>query len=228
MLLCLLNPLVFWVALLEAVIFGSMLAIGETFSVVLMMEPYSMSPKSTSFLNFAGAVGSFLAWPATAIFIPWISNRLTIKNGGVRDAEHYLPAFIMPVFFGALSVILYGIAVEKKWHASLIFISYTFNCFSFAALATATTLWITEAFPRWTAPGLIVVSGLSYIASFGISFAIVPWVEAHGYAMMGIQIGLAILMIGCIGIPIAFWGKTLRQYIHGRWAYNQEGALRPQ
>ena len=228
MFLCLLNPLVFWVALLEAIVFGSMLAIGETYSVVLMMEPYSMSPKSTPFVNLAGALGAFLAWPATAIFIPWISRHLTIKNGGVRDAEHYLPAFIMPVIFGALSILLYAFAVEKKLHVSLIFVSYALNSFSFAALATANVLWVTEAFPRWTAPGLIVVSGLSYAASFGISFAILPWIESQGYAVMGTEIGLAILLIGCVGIPVAFWGKSLRQYIHGRWTLNQEGALRPQ
>jgi hypothetical protein len=218
----------FWVALLEAVLFGSMLAIGETYSLVLMMEPYSMSPKSTAFVNLAGALGSFLAWPATALFIPWISKRLTVKNNGVRNAEHYLPAFIMPVIFGALSIILYGITVEKKLHHSLIFVSYAFNSFSFAALATANILWITEAFPRWAAPGIVVVSGLSYAASFGISFAIMPWVKSQGYELMGFEIGLAILVIGCVGIPVAFWGKALRQYIHGRWTLNQEGALRPQ
>ncbi|KAG9228974.1 hypothetical protein BJ875DRAFT_446381 [Amylocarpus encephaloides] len=46
------------------------------------------------------------------------------------------------------------------------------------------------------------------------------------HAVVGIEIGIMLMVIGwCIGIPVAFWGKSLRKYIHRRWAWNQDGCL---
>ncbi|KUJ09727.1 major facilitator superfamily transporter [Mollisia scopiformis] len=225
--LCLINPLVFWVALLSALVLACMLSIGETYAAVLSAPPYSLPIHVTALVNLAGAVGSLIAWPASGILISWISRRLAINNRGVRDAEHYLPAFILPVLGAVASVVLYGLTAEWKWNSIWVYVSYALNSFAFASLATASTLWITEAFPRWAAPAVVVVFGLSYMASFGLSFSIMPWVQSQGYAGSNIELGLMILIVGCIGMPVAFWGKRLRQYIHGKYAFHEEGALRP-
>lgn len=225
--LCLVNPLVFWVGLLQAVVFGSMLSIGETYAAVISAPPYNLPIHLVALVNLAGAIGSFIAWPASGFLIAWISRKLSMSSGGVRDANYYLPAFILPVLTGIASVVLYGLTVEHKWAPILIYAAYALNSFSFASLATASTLWITEAFPRWAAPAVVVLMGVSYMASFGMSFSIMPWVQSQGYAGANIQLGLMILLVGCIGVPVAFWGKRLRQYIHGRWASHEEGALRP-
>lgn len=227
-LLCSINPLIFWVALLWALIFGSMLVIGETYALVLTQKPYEIAPNLTALVNLGGSVGGILVWPETALLVPWIQHWLTIRNRGIREAEYCLPAFVLPILTGCASIMLYGFTVEYKLHYSLIYFAYGLNNFSFAALGAAVTLWVTEAFPQYTAPALVVVGGLSYSASFALSFAIVPWIQLQGYGIVGIEIGMAILVVGGIGLPVAFWGKTLRQYIHGRWALNQEGALRPQ
>ncbi|CZR66403.1 uncharacterized protein PAC_16304 [Phialocephala subalpina] len=199
----------------------------HTYASVLTAPPYSLSIHTTALVTTAGSIGSLLAWPASGMLISWISQRLSRSNGGVREAEHYLPAFILPVLASVVSVVLYGITVDRKWPAIWIYVSYTLSGFSFVGLSTANTLWITEAFPRWAAPAVVVLMGLSYMASFGLSFSIMPWLRSQGYAGTNIQIGLMILVVGCIGVPISFWGKRLRQYIHGSWAFHEEGALRP-
>ncbi|KAK0099239.1 hypothetical protein ONS96_008473 [Cadophora gregata f. sp. sojae] len=227
-LLCILNPLVFWVAVLEALVFGSMLSIGETYATVLLAPPYSLPIHIVALVNMAGAIGSLAAWPAAGLLVVTITRRLSMKNRGVRDAEYYLPAFILPVLAAAASVVVYGLAVQRKWHPVWIYFSYTLNSFGFAGLAAANSLWVTEAFPRWAAPAMVIVSGLSYVASFGINFTIVPWVKSQGYAGQNLQLGGAILAVGLVAVPISFWGKRLRQYIDGKWAVNEMGALRPQ
>jgi hypothetical protein len=35
------------------------------------------------------------------------------------------------------------------------------------------------------------------------------------------------IVSGLVAVPIAFWGKSARQAIHGRWADERGGALRP-
>lgn len=273
--LCAANPLIFWVALLEALVFGGMLTIGATYAITLEAPPYNLSPQTTALVNLAAAFGSLLAWPASGWLIARITKTLAMHNQGVREAEHYLPAFILPVVFSALSLFMYGVTVYNEWNAGLVYLSYGLNSFAFSALATANTLWVTEAFPRWAAPAIIVVNGyvssrffssqpslplsrhppselqtitrnhpprssspittkltppppsLSYIASFGTSFAIFPWMHSQGMLGMEIELGLAVLATGCVGLSWAFWGRRLRGFIAGRWAEDQAGALRP-
>lgn len=226
--LCICNPLIFWVALLNSVNFGAMLSLGETYAAVLSASPYHLSMNNIALVNLAGAVGAVLGWPASGILISKVSQRLAKRNGGVRDAEYYLPAYVLPVLASAASVVLYGLAVQLRWHYIFIYISYLLNSFGTVSMGAANTLWVTEAFPRWAAGGLVVVGGGSYIVSFGISFVILPWVDSQGYAKANIEIGILLLVIGGLLIPVALWGKSLRHYINRRWVRYEVGALRPQ
>lgn len=228
-LMCLINPLILWVALLNAVVFGSMMSIGMTYPIVLSAPPYSLPMKIIALVNLAAAAGALLAWPASGLLITRISRRLALRNAGVRDAEHYLPAFILPILAGAASEVLYGITVQYHLHYILIYLSYALNTFATIGLGTANTLWVTEAFPRWAAPALVIVGGGSYVTSFAMSYAIPPWVMGEGYLKENVQIGVLILLVGALGLPIARWGKGVRVWIHERWGWASEsGALRPQ
>jgi len=140
-----------------------------------------------------------------------------VKYGkGVRHAEHYLPAFILPVLTSTASLILYGITAQRKLPYQLIFLAYGLNTFSIAAMATANILWITEAFPRWAAAALAVMQGTSSIGSFGLGFVMMPWVRSQGIVLMHVQLAIMILGTGCVGVPVAFWGKRVRQFIDGK------------
>jgi hypothetical protein len=139
-LLCLLNPLVFWVTLLQAAIFGSMLILGQTYVQVLRSEPYLLPAYAIDLVNVARAFGSALSWPAAGLMVTRITRRLALSNKGVRDAEHYLPAFILPIFTSALSLILYGLTAQHGWHWIWIYVSYVLSAFSFSSMATASTL----------------------------------------------------------------------------------------
>ena len=91
----------------------------------------------------------------------------------------------------------------------------------------ANTLWVTEAFPRWAAPAIAVVFGGCYFLSWAMSFALVPWIESHGYMWVGIELMIFQIVGGLVAMPVAFWGKSTRQAIAGRWAEDRSGALRP-
>ena len=228
-LMCIINPLILWVALLNAVVFGAMMSIGMTYTRLLFSPPYSLPMNVIALVNLAAAAGALLAWPASGLLISKISKRLAVRNAGVRDAEHYLPAFILPVLTGSASVILYGVAGQYQLHYLFIYISYTLNTFATIGLGIANTLWVTEAFPRWAAPALVIVGGGSYVTSFAMSFTILPWMRKEGFMRENVEIGVLILVVGCLGIPVARWGKGVRLWIHGRWGMRSvSGALRPQ
>ena len=225
---CILNPLVLWVTILNAVSLGAMVCVGATYANILEAQPYSLDIHTIALINFGAAAGAFLAWPASGLMISGICRRLTVRNGGVRDAEQYLSAFVLPVLVGTASLALYGLAVERYWSWKWIMLFWGLNEFSCITLFTATTLWVTEAFPRWAAAALVIVGCGSYVPSFGLSYLILPWIKSQGLARAYIELGVIVFAVGCLGIPIAFFGKSFRQCVNCRWAMNEGGSLRPQ
>lgn len=224
---CAANPLIFWVFVASAFNSASMICISATYARILIAPPYNMSPNVVGTVNIASGVGALFGLPVGALVIYKGLKRLSLRNRGVVEAEHYLIAYIAPVIAGAFSSLLYGLAVRLQWPAWTLYLAYGTNGFAFVTLMTANTLWVTEAFPRWAAPALAVVGGGCYFLSFAMSFAIVPWVEAHGYMWVGIELMCLQILGGLVAMPVAFWGKSTRQAIAGRWAEDRSGALRP-
>lgn len=177
-------------------------------------------------MDISSAVGTLPAWLAAGPLLNAVLKVMSKRNGGVRESEHYLFAYILPVLAGALSSLLYGLAVHRHWPLAVYYVVSAMNQFSFFAIAIANTFWVTEAFPRWAAPALVAVGGVSYAVAFGLQLALVRWLK-QGFLHVGIGLMTAQLLSGLIFVPIAFWGKGVRQIIHGRWAERREGALRP-
>jgi len=226
-LLCALNPMIFWVLLLNSLVLGGLISISTTYVDLLRSEPYYFPIRRIALIRISATAGALLAWPASGVITARIALRLTARNRGVRDVEHYLPSFILPILAGSASLVLYGLAGQHHWHWAWIFIAFGLNYFSFIALFTSNTLWAIEAFPRWAAAALTVVIGASNIASFGLSFGITPWIQAQGFAAPHCEIGALLFAVGCVAVPVAFWGKRWREYIHSRYGMNESGALRP-
>ncbi|KAM5349356.1 hypothetical protein ACJ41O_005861 [Fusarium nematophilum] len=227
MLLCILNPLTFWVSLLSGVILSGVIYLNLAQPSVLVVR-WGQDPEAVSRLSgVAGIVGSFVAL-ATGPLVCWLTRSCSLRAGGVRHAEVYLPIFAMPVVSGLLSIILNAFAIEEDWAPIWMYITSALSLFSYLTGNVAFTLWITEAFPRWAAAALAVQLFVSNMASFGIGTAIMPWVETKTIVQPTVVISVLILILGVLAVPAAFWGKNVRQFIHGRWSDSEKGALRPQ
>jgi hypothetical protein len=228
MLRCFINPLIFWVVLLSAFNFGILMVLNLTYPVLLSQPPYNLTSHTIATVSLAGAFGTLLAWPASYMMIDVLPKRLARQNGGVRHAEYILPGYVLPVLTSALSAFLYGVVAERKLQYGLVYVAWGLATFGWTGLSIANTLWITEAFPRWAAAAIAVVAGTGYVISFALSSAIKPWLRLEGYLLLSVEMGTIYLVIGFVGVPIAFWGKGIRQYINGRWGSYEAGALRPQ
>ncbi|KAJ4294197.1 hypothetical protein N0V90_007887 [Kalmusia sp. IMI 367209] len=224
---CAINPLIFWVLIASSFNFAGMMYIGATYARILAAPPYRLPSSLIVLVNLSSGIGGLLAFPLVGCLMCKVLTRLSKRNRGVREAEHYLVSYILPVVTGGLSTLIYGLAVEHHWHYSLFYVSYGLNGLSWVSLSIGNTLWVTEAFPRWAAPALAVVSGGCYLMSFTMSFALVPWIASHGFLLVGVELTALQFVGGLIALPIAFWGKSARQKIHGRWASERSGALRP-
>ncbi|KAH7000572.1 major facilitator superfamily domain-containing protein [Ilyonectria destructans] len=228
MLLCILNPLTFWVSLLTGVILSGAIFLGLTQPTFLAVT-HGHDPENVSILfGVAGIVGSLLAFPFTGPLISWFTRYYTMRVGGMRHAEVYLPGFAIPVLSGLASVIINGLAIEMNWAPAWMYVASSLSIFSWLAGNVAFTLWITEAFPRWAAAALSVQLFVGNMISFGIGSAITPWVHTNHIIEPTTLISVLMLVLGALAVPAAFWGKSMRQFIHGRWSNSEKGALRPQ
>ncbi|KAJ4983542.1 MFS-type transporter [Stagonosporopsis vannaccii] len=224
---CAINPLILWVVVASAAHWTSILFIGSTYTNILRSPPYGLGSSIVINLNIAAAVGAFLAYPVGGWLVDKILKYLTKRNGGVREAEYYLIGYIPPAIIGACGSLLYGMAAHCHWPYSLFFVSTGLTAFAWITLCITNIMWLTEAFPRWAAPAVAVSNGACYIVSFGIGFALVPWISAHGFKFVGVELAILQITAGLIAVPVAFWGKSARQTINGRWSEERSGALRP-
>ncbi|KAF3041899.1 hypothetical protein E8E12_005810 [Didymella heteroderae] len=224
---CLVNPLLFWVFIVSAVHWAGILFIGSSYTNVLRSPPYELPSSLIININTASAAGAFLAYPVGGYLTDSVLQRMAQRNRGVREAEHYLIGYIPTAVIGAGGALLYGFAVHYKLHYSLLFISCGLEGFSWITLCITNTLWLTEAFPRWAAPAVAVSGGATYILSFGLGYTLVPWIKAHGFKFVGIELAVLQLVAGLVAVPVAFWGKSARQAINGKWSSERSGALRP-
>ena len=139
-LLLLLNPLVFWVMILNALATTGILAFDLSYGVLLLSPPYSLSIDKVALIKLACAAGSLATFPIAGLLNSKITRRLATRNGGRQSVEHYLPSFILPVITGFLAQFLYGLAAQRKMHYSLIFVAYGMMYFSFISLYTCVRL----------------------------------------------------------------------------------------
>lgn len=216
-LLCVFNPLIFWSLILNALIFGSMIITCATFVQILLAPPYNFSSNAVGITKLATGLGGALAYPIAGPLTAHIQRKLTRCNRGIREPEHYLPSHIPIILTCSASLALYGAGIEKKWSWQLLCLFVGLNYFTAIALFVANTLWVTESFPRWRGPALVVVGAGGYGLSFALSSGVIPWVQVAGFGKTYIQLAVVVYAVGCFGIPIYFWGKGMREIIYHRW-----------
>ncbi|KAH7394265.1 major facilitator superfamily domain-containing protein [Phaeosphaeria sp. MPI-PUGE-AT-0046c] len=224
---CLLNPLIFWMSLALALNAAGMMFIGTSYPRILGEPPYSLSSSSLTLINIASALGGLVAYPLGVLPVQCVVDRLTRRNRGIREAEHYLVGLIAPVLAGAASSLLYGLAVHYSLPLAAYYLAWGLNGFSWVTICISSTMWVTEAFPRWAAPALTAMSAAGFVVTFGLSFVSAPWTDAHGFKLVGVELAVLQIVSGLVAVPIAFWGKSARQAIMGRWSEERGGALRP-
>lgn len=226
--LCLTNPLLVWVSLLSAAILSGVIYIGLVLPDYLLrylkgaeLEIYSIC------LGVSGILGCLFALPATGPLITWCIKYFTNHSGGTRHAEGYLPGFVLPIVSGALSVGLFGLVKSHGWPTAVFYLSNALSAFASVTTNVAVTLWITEAFQPWAAASLALQQFTANIVAFGVGVNLLAWVQNDEAGHSIIVIVTLILVFGAFAVPVAFYGKTVRQYLHGRWSESEKGAIRP-
>lgn len=173
MFLCLLTPSIFWTLLLNAVLFGGLVSQSITYAGILAAPPYNFAEYAIGTVQIGSTIGALVALGLTGLSSDYISGILTRKNGGVREAEHLLPNFLIPAALAFAGMITYGIVGGNPESHSWIGIHISFALYycGFVALSAVTGVWIGEAVPLMAGPALVLVCGGRNALSFAIRYA---------------------------------------------------------
>jgi len=225
---CFIQPLLFWVLLLRCLTSAGLNLIAGTYTQIAIDGTKFMTTSQITLFQVSGIIGVLLSWPASSLLNTNVVHKLSMRNKGVRKAQFYLPALLMPALSMTAALLFFALAARYQLNFMLYCISYFLVCFSYTALEAAATTWVIEAFPQNVVAALTVTSGSLFTVAFALGFATLPWVESQGIFGACVQLASAIFATGVVGTSLTFWGASVSQKLRGRWATSEEGALRPQ
>lgn len=113
--LLLVLPSVFWATMVMSVTIGFITAITSNVSPAFATA-YGFEAWQAGLCFFAGVIGALFGVVLGGHFSDWVADYFTRRNGGIREPEMRLPAIMISVITGPLSLVLYGVGIQNKMH----------------------------------------------------------------------------------------------------------------
>ena len=146
-----LFPNVMWLILINSCFMGNNLTSSMTNAVILLEQPYKFSFKSLGYTNLPLIVSSIFYYLISGIGADKLALWLTRRNKGVREPEHQLINFILPITAEVVSTVLFGFVGEDpyRFHWFWMFVSMTIGGYGFLALNSVASVYAIECYPMW-------------------------------------------------------------------------------
>ena len=94
---------------------SSFLTLNLTQSEAFAAPPYTFSPKTIGFFNFAILIGALIGLFTAGPLSDWVSMRLTRMNRGIREPEMRLPTMIPYVLIMMLGNFIVAFGYQHHW-----------------------------------------------------------------------------------------------------------------
>jgi hypothetical protein len=108
-------PPVLWATLVMSVTIGFLVAISSNFAVAFDAT-YGFEPWQAGLCFVACLVGAGIGAFFGGHFSDMVADKLTRTNGGIREPEMRLPAITISFVIAPVSLVLYGVGIDRSWH----------------------------------------------------------------------------------------------------------------
>ena len=108
-------PPVFWATLVMSVTIGFLTAITSNVANAFSAA-YGFAAWQSGLCFFAAVIGALLGIVLGGHFSDWVADYFTKRNDGIREPEMRLPAIMISVITGPLSLALYGCGIKWQMH----------------------------------------------------------------------------------------------------------------
>ncbi|CAK7233776.1 hypothetical protein SBRCBS47491_008726 [Sporothrix bragantina] len=203
-------PSVFWATMVMSVTIGFITAITSNVSPAFSTA-YGFEAWQSGLCFFAGVIGALLGVFFGGHLSDWVADYFTRRNGGIREPEMRLPAIMISVITGPLSLVLYGVGIQNKMHWIVPTLGIGLINFTITQATNVSLVYTIDSYRPIA--GEVVVTQLAFKSAFGflLGFYTNPWVDTHGYAVAYGEMAAICGGVLVFWIPLFIWGKALRE-----------------
>ncbi|KAG5748838.1 hypothetical protein H9Q70_008517 [Fusarium xylarioides] len=208
-------PPVLWATLVMSVTIGFLVAISSNFAVAFDAT-YGFKPWQAGLCFVSCPIGAGAGAFFGGYFSDKVADRLTRENGGIREPEMRLPAILISLVLAPLSLVLYGVGIDRSWHWIVPTIGLGLLNMAIVQATNVSLVYTIDSYRP--VAGELAVTQLAFKSAFGflLSFYTNPWIDKSGYAnAFGAMAGISGAVILC-WVPIYVWGRRIR---HATWSW---------
>ncbi|KEF55245.1 uncharacterized protein A1O9_08899 [Exophiala aquamarina CBS 119918] len=204
------------------------------FSICLMVANYLMTTQSYTFLVFyqfslghsgltfiGPLIGTWLAIIVCGILADWRFNTLTRRYGSKPKPESRLPVYVFTGPVGVAGTILFGVCTQNQCHWIAPVIGSSALLFSFTSSAAILFAYLLDVYEARLDTVMVVFNGVKNIATFGISYAVLPW-NAGGLTVPFVVLGVLLFVAHLLIMVTYIKGEAIRHWTAERFVTGQE------
>lgn len=205
-----LSPLIFFLSLYIAFVFGVVYLLYTTIPSVFM-EQYGFRADRIGLIYLALGLGNILGWLANTLFSDKVVVRLSLANNGVFEPEMRLVTSIYFGIFLPITLFWYGWSAQYNVHVACTIISLIPYGFGIMGLFLPIITYIVDCYPVYGASAIAANVTLRSVVG-----AFLPLAGPPMYASLGLGWGNSLLGFICVAmipIPLIFYkfGAKLRK-----------------
>jgi MFS family permease len=139
----LLNPAVFWILLVSAVLIALYVVTAYITSQIFSVPPYNLNIAQNGYFYTGGFLGGLLATVAGPL-CDWTARRMSMLNRGVFEAEFRIPICVLGALMTGLGWFLFGWVVDHPRPNGYLLGAFCHGmaCFGISVPSTAAGLYI--------------------------------------------------------------------------------------
>lgn len=125
---------------------------------------------------------------------------------------------ILPSITAVIACVIYGQTAQHpdSWSWAGIVVPYAAGFFAFLGVNTVGITYVVDSWPAESGPLLLVVAAGRGFISFGLSYALVPWVQQNGYDGSMRELAIVCGVFALVGVPCYWFGRRIRVWSHRR------------
>ncbi|CAK7213470.1 hypothetical protein SBRCBS47491_001810 [Sporothrix bragantina] len=202
-------PSALWASLVMAVSIGFLVAVSSNISTAFSAT-YGFETWQIGVSMISGAIGAVIGIWFGGSLSDSVADYLTRRNNGVREPEMRLPAMVISLITGPLSLILYGVGVGHQLHWICPVIGLGLLNFTIVQAANISVVYMIDCYRP--VAGEVTMTQYTFKSLFGflLSFYTNDWIAQSGYInAFGEMASISAAVFLCSFI-FYFYGKKMR------------------
>ncbi|KAI1339174.1 major facilitator superfamily domain-containing protein [Xylariaceae sp. FL0016] len=203
-------PSALWCSLVMAVSIGFLVAMSTNISTAFSAY-YHFTTWQIGVSLISGVIGSVAAVWFGGPLSDRCSDYLTKRNGGIKEPEFRLPAMAVSLVTGPLSLILYGVGIEKQLHWICPVVGMGLINFTIVQAANISVVYMIDCYRPIA--GEVTQTQYLFKSLFGflLSFYTNGWIEHSGYLPAFGEMAVISFVVFLFFVVFYIWGKPLRR-----------------